>query len=432
MRIVRIGTGAGFSGDRITPAVELLKKGELDYIVFECLAERTLALAQLEKLKDPHRGYDHYLEERMRQILPLCMDKNTKIITSMGSANPQAAGKKTIEIARELGLKGLKVGTVLGDDVLEHLKKEGYSFPEGTVSANAYMGSEMMVDALRKGADVVITGRVGDPSLYLAPLRHEFGWRDDDWNMIAKGICIGHLMECGAQITGGYYAEPGKKEVPDLANIGFPVAEVSEDGGAVITKLPDAGGLVSLDVCKEQLLYEIHNPARYATAEVFADLSGVELREVGKDRVLVTGAEGFGRPRKLKVVIGYKNGYTGEGQISYGGTGALSRAELAGKIVRRRLDGACIGLRELRIDFIGYSSLYGRKIGSPSEVRLRVVGKADRIEDAERIGFEVESLYLNGPAGGGGVAKDVHQLIDLKFEYIDRSAIKPRVLMEES
>ncbi|MDB5631389.1 MAG: hypothetical protein JWR49_244, partial [Tardiphaga sp.] len=240
MRTIRIGSGAGYSGDRIEPAIELAEKGDIQYLGFECLAERTIALAQQEKMKNPESGYDPLLERRMRAVLAICKAKGIKIITNMGAANPEAAAKKTAKIAKELGIKNLKIAAVAGDDVLEVCKQGNFSFLEieGSVadlgnrvlSANAYLGAEPIVRALQAGADVVITGRVGDPALFLAPLIHEFGWASDDWDMLGRGALVGHLLECAGQITGGYFADPGFKDVEGLARLGFPIAEVTERG----------------------------------------------------------------------------------------------------------------------------------------------------------------------------------------------------------
>ena len=308
MKAIRIGTGAGFSGDRIEPAVELAEKGELDYLVFECLAERTIALAQQAKMKDPAQGYDPLLVERMQAVLPACRAKGIRIITNMGAANPLAAAEKVKEVARSLGLGGIKIAAVTGDDVLEVVRSGDYLLeetgePVGTlgnqlVSANAYLGARPIVEALAGGADIVVTGRAADPAMFLAPQIHEFGWSMEDWTRLGRGTVVGHLLECAGQITGGYFADPGFKDVPDLARLGFPLAEVSADGTAVITKVPGSGGMVTAATCKEQLLYEVHDPARYFQPDVVADFSGVTVTEVGPDRVRVEGGDGSGPDRQ--------------------------------------------------------------------------------------------------------------------------------------
>ena len=290
MRTIRIGSGAGYSGDRIEPAVELAEKGDIQYLVFECLGERTVALAQQARMKNPDGGYDPLLEERMRAVLPVCAAKGIKIVTNMGAANPEAAARKTAEIAKSLGLSSLKIAAVIGDDVLDACKDGDLPIMEfdGTIkqlgnrllSANAYLGAEPMAQALNAGADIVITGRASDPALFLAPMIHAFGWAMDDWNLLGQGTVAGHLLECAGQITGGYFADPGYKDVPDLARLGFPIGEVGEDGSLVITKVKGSGGAVTARTCKEQLLYEVHDPTRYFQPDVVADFSQVKVEEI--------------------------------------------------------------------------------------------------------------------------------------------------------
>jgi Acyclic terpene utilisation family protein AtuA len=335
---LRIGAGAGYSGDRIPPAVELAEKGQLDYLVFECLAERTIALAQLERSKDPSAGFDPMLAARMRAVLPACIRQGTRIISNMGAANPLQAGHAVLAVARELGLPQVKVAVVLGDDVLATLTQTGLALPvlESTqtladlqaqlISANAYLGAEALLPALQTDAQVIITGRVADPALFLAPLVHHFDWASDDWTRLGKGVLVGHLLECAGQITGGYFADPGHKDVPDLARLGFPLAEVSVSGDAVITKVAGSGGCVTVATCTEQLLYEIENPARYLQPDVVADFSQVQLTQIGTDLVQVTDGNGHPRTDTLKVTLGYRDGFIGEGQMSYAGPGAQATA----------------------------------------------------------------------------------------------------------
>ena len=279
MKTLRIGSGAGYGGDRIEPAVDLIHRGNLSYLIFECLAERTIALAQLEKLGDPEKGYNPLFTYRMAHILPALKEHPVTIITNMGAANPIAAARKARAMADEAGLSHLRIAAVTGDDVMpilspylkENTMETGRPLQElenDLISANAYMGCAGIVEALRQGADLIITGRVADPALVLGPLVYEFGWAMDDWDKLGKGTMAGHLLECAGQVTGGYYADPGRKDVPDLWNLGFPIAEVGEDGSLTITKLPDTGGVVNEDTCKEQIVYELQDPARYYTPTV--------------------------------------------------------------------------------------------------------------------------------------------------------------------
>ena len=441
MRSIRIGSGAGYSGDRIEPAVELAEKGDIQYLVFECLGERTVALAQQARLKNPESGFDPLLEERMRAVLPLCAAKGIKVVTNMGAANPLAAARKTAEIARSMGLSRLKVAAVVGDDVLEACKQRDLPVMEfdGTIgqlgnrliSANAYLGAAPMAEALTGGADVVITGRASDPALFLAPLIHAFGWPMDDWTRLGKGIVAGHLLECAGQVTGGYFADPSYKDVAGLARLGFPIGEVGEDGSLVITKVEGSGGAVTAQTCKEQLLYEVHDPVRYIQPDVVADFSQIEIEELGRDRVRISGGTGRERPPTLKVSVGYVDSFIGEGQISYAGPGALARGRLALDIVRERLTLTGVAASELRFDLIGADSLHGPQVSAranePYEVRVRVTGRTENLREAVRIGNEVETLYTNGPAGGGGAYKSARDVVAVASVLLPRELAQPRV-----
>ncbi len=441
MRTIRIGSGAGYSGDRIEPAVELAEKGDIQYLVFECLGERTVALAQQARMKNPEGGYDPLLEERMRAVLPLCASKGIKIVTNMGAANPEAAARRTAEIAKSLGLASLKIAAIVGDDVLDACKDGDLPIMEfdGTIkqlgnrllSANAYLGAEPMAEALTSGADIVITGRASDPALFLAPMIHAFGWAMDDWNLLGQGTVAGHLLECAGQITGGYFADPGYKDVPDLARLGFPIGEVGEDGSLVITKVSGSGGAVTAQTCKEQLLYEVHDPRQYFQPDVVADFSEVTVEEIGPDRVRVRGGRGNKRTDTLKVSVGYVDSYIGEGQISYAGPGALARGRLALEIVRERLKLTGVAASELRFELVGIDSLHGAQVSAganePYEVRVRVSGRTENWREAVRIGNEVETLYTNGPAAGGGAWKSARDVVAVASVLLPRELARPQI-----
>ncbi|NVZ58581.1 DUF1446 domain-containing protein [Pseudomonas edaphica] len=438
MKTLRIGSGAGYSGDRIEPAVELAEQGDLDYLVFECLAERTIALAQQARISDPQGGYDPLLSERMRRVLPfvgLKGHRRLRVITNMGAANPVAAAVEVRRVANELGLN-LKVVAVVGDDVLEVLQPGFWldngqtvgSLGERLISANAYLGVDGILEALRADADVVITGRVADPSLFLAPQMFEFGWAADDWQRLGRGTLVGHLLECAGQVSGGYFADPGFKDVDELARLGFPLAEIDADGEAVITKVAGTGGRVSRATCTEQMIYEVHDPAAYLTPDVTADFSQVSFVEEGVDRVRVQNASGRARPEQLKVSVGYLDGWIGEGQMSYGGPGAVARAELARDIVLKRLELMGVKMQELRAELIGMDSLHGpRSSVEPWEVRLRVAARCENRSEAVRVGNEVETLYTNGPSGGGGASKSVRQVVAVASLLLPRSVVNPRI-----
>ncbi len=435
MKTFRIGSGAGYSGDRIDPAQDLAERGELDALVFECLAERTIALAQLRRSRDPAQGYDMLLCERMRAVLPTCVKQGVTIITNMGAANPLAAGQAVLQVARDLGLARLRVAVVTGDDVLPWMLANNApllesdetvcSLHDRLVSANAYLGADALLPALEAGADVVITGRVADPALFLAPLMYHFGWKADDWQRMGQGILVGHLLECAAQVSGGYIADPGYFDVDGLAEVGFPLAEVQADGSAVITKLAGTGGRVDRLTCTAQLLYEIEDPARYLQPDVVADFSAVQIEDLGTDRVQVSHATGYARPDQLKVTLGYRDGFIGEGQISYAGPGARARGELALSVLKHRLKKRGLDALEHRCELIGVNAMHGPALGTshePYEVRVRLAVRCDTQAQAEQVGQEVEALYLNGPAGGGGVTQSVREVTAAASSMIPREA----------
>lgn len=436
---IRIGCGAGFSGDRLEPALILTEKGNLDYLVLECLAERTIALAQKRKQQDPNSGYDVLLERRIEGLLPLLLQHQTRLITNMGAANPIAGAKKILEIAQKLRLK-VKVAVVLGDDVFDQLSGEELSM-EGEkplssygqlISANAYLGVDAILPALATDAQIILTGRLADPSLFLAPMIHELGWSKENADLMGKGTVLGHLMECAGQITGGYFADPVTKPVPDMDILGHPILEVSRDGSGLISKVNGTGGLINTQTAKEQLLYEVLDPGNYFTPDVVADFRSVRLEEIGPNELRVTGGSGKSQPETLKVSVGYQAGWIGEGEISYAGAHALERAKLAGEIILKR-----IGDRfdEFRVDYIGLSSLHGESFsqGSASyEIRLRIAGKSPDKALAQLVGEEVEALYTNGPAGGGGARKYLHEVIGVVSILMNRNQILPTIQVFES
>jgi hypothetical protein len=443
-KTVRIGSGAGYSGDRIEPAVELAERGGLEYLAFECLAERTIALAQQTRLRDPAAGYDPLLEERMEAVLPICARKGITILTNMGAANPLAGAAVIKKVARRHGLDGIVIASITGDDILSQVVSGDYTLLETgeiiaalgdrLVSANAYLGIAPLLEALGRGANAIITGRVADPALFLAPLVHEFSWALDDWTRLGQGTVVGHLLECAGQVTGGYFADLDRKQVPDLARLGFPLAEVAEDGSAVITKVPGSGGRVTLATCTEQLLYEIHDPATYLTPDVTADFSGVTMTDAGHDRVLVRGGAGRARPERLKASVGCRDGFIGEGQISYAGPDAVGRGRLALEVVARRLELAGVVTKEIRCDLIGLNAILGQRAPATNahafEVRARVAARTSTFRDAVRVGNEVEALYTNGPAAGGGVTKSVREVLAMFSALVPRDLARPLVHYE--
>jgi hypothetical protein len=440
-RTYRIGTGAGFSSDRLQPAVALARRGELDVMIIECLGERTLAFGHRDRALDPSRGYNAWLDRRMRALLPPCREAGTTIVTNMGAANPSAAAERTVEIARELGLSGLKIACIEGDEVTGLLELDTPFMDEpGTlrdvnlpmVGANAYLGADAILPALQAGADVVIGGRVADPSLAVAPLAHRFGWALDDWQRLGAGTLVGHLLECGMQVTGGYFADPGIKDVPNLAYCGFPIAEVQADGSAVITKLEQAGGCVTPATVKEQLLYEVHDPRMYLTPDVTADFSKVGVRELAPDRVNVSSAGGSARPERLKVTVGFEGGFMAEAGISYAGLNAQARARLAAEIIDERMRNVHAVQSAIRIDLVGVSSLFATAGETPTDsqdVRLQVALRSTRREDGELMLWEVESLLCCGPAGGGGFRGTIVPSVVTRSVLIERERVQPTFRM---
>ena len=423
--VFRVGNCAGFSGDRVDaagPVVDtLIELGGPSAIFFEVLGERTVALAQLEKRRDPARGYEPMLERLLEPVLAKCAKHGIPIIGNFGAANPPGAAKVIARLARKLGLPGLRIGVVQGDDVRERIdlaKLEVYEadamLDTGSgevVSANAYLSAKPIVAALRAGAQVVVTGRTGDPSLALAPLIHHFGWAWDDWAKLAVGSTAGHLLECGSQVTGGYYYDPGFKDIPDPANIGFPIAEIDSDARLVITKAARTGGLVNEQVVKEQLLYEIHDLSAYITPDVTLDLSQVTVREIERDRVEILGVRGKPAPQKIKATVCFDGGWLGEGEISYAGPNCLARARAAAEVLLQRLKMRKLDVQP-RVDLIGVTSVHGGDSGAgwrayegaePNDIRVRLAVSSRTQDDADQAAREVLALYCCGPAGGGGV-----------------------------
>jgi|SRR5688572_3455619 len=434
-----VGAGAGFSGDRLDaagPVVDTLIARDLpSVLIFETLAERTLALAQLQRRTDPDAGYEPLLAEMLGPILARCLAHRIRIVSNFGAANPRAAARRILRLAAESGLRAPRVAVVHGDDVSsdEHRPLLREAIGErldamNVVSANAYLGAEPIASALRDGADIVVAGRVADPSLVLGPAMAHFGWAADDWDRLGRGTMAGHLLECGAQVTGGYFADPGYKDVPGVHEPGFPIAEIREDGQFEIFKADGTGGCVTARTVKEQLLYEVHDPSAYLTPDVTADIGEAEVTEAGPDRVRLSGIRGHRRPDQLKVNVCTEAGWLAEGEVSYAGPGAEARARLAGDILRRRLDGTL----QLRLDLIGVASVFaddaGRYLeaqppGDARDVRIRVAARHDDRAAAQRLLREVTALYTCGPAGGGGVRTSIRMRLDTVSCFIPRAAI---------
>ena len=440
-----VGSAAGFGGDRLdsaAPVVDtLIAGGGPAVLIFEMLAERTLALAQLARRQDPEAGFAPLMEPAVEPILARCVRHCIPIVSNFGAANPRAAAHRLQALAKSQGLGALRVAVVDGDDLSDAAGRallRPYLDPTDAawdvVSANVYLGGAVIADALRAGAQVVVTGRVADPALVVGPAMAHFGWQERDWDRLGRATMAGHLLECGAQVTGGYFADPGFKDVPDLPNVGFPIAEIEADGTFVITKAAHTGGVVDSRTVKEQLLYEIHDPAAYLTPDVIADISEAEVIEVGPNRVAVSGVRGHLRPATLKVMICYAGGWLGEGEISYAGPHAEARARLAAEIIKRRMGDQLA----LRFDLIGVLSVFGDDMGRAwneqipghaRDVRLRVAAAHSdrgRLEDLLR---EVTALYTCGPAGGGGIRTALTPRLGSTACYVPRELIHPTFTM---
>ncbi len=452
--VVHIGCGAGFSGDRVDaaiPVVETLsrRKGPR-YLIFETLAERTLALAQKHRQRDPEHGYSPFLESYVRPILKKCLAADIKIVSNFGAANPHGGAKKISEIARELGCGEIRIAIIEGDDLFQvmsdeqirsHSTIEGLDIGENeVVAANVYLGAKPIANALAQKADVVVVGRCTDPALVLGPLIHEFSWGENDWHHLAAGTMAGHLLECGGQVTGAYFADPGYKDVPDLANVGFPIAEVGQDGSIIMTKADNTGGIVSPQTVKEQLLYEIHDPSNYFTADVILDISKVTVHQIGPDRVQVSGAQGKPRPDTLKATVSINGGWMGEAEMSYAGPNAFHRARLAIDVLKQRY--RKIGTNcALRFDILGTMSVHDGDGGeganrgtwpNDGDYRIRIASKGHDKESIERINQEMLSLYCSGPAAGGGFREHLTDQVQTASILIDRTKIIPKVTILEA
>ncbi len=413
---IRIGSGAAWWGDRIEPARWNAEEGELDYLCFETMAEATVSAAQVRARRDPSfPGYDTYLDDRMRAVLPACMRQGTRIVSNQGWINPDAAAQRVVHWLRTLGFPGVKVAAVNGSlvtDRILHLADRILESGEPIVtlastlvSAEAYLGAEPIVEALQGGARIVLTGRVADPSLFLAPMMHAFGWSALDHARLGAGSGIGHLLECGAQVTGGYFPDPGFKDVPEPWNLAFPIAEVAADGSAVITKLAGTGGTVSLQTVREQMLYEVHDPANYLTPDVVVDFTSARLEEAGPDRIRVSGIGGKPRTPTLKASIGCMEGFIGEDMFFHAGPGVLRRARLSRRILEERFRIVGLVADEIRIDLLGLDAIHGAATPpwapEPYEVAVRVAARTRSREEAMKVGREVDAMAVSGVAHTG-------------------------------
>ncbi len=411
---IRIASGQGYWGDLPQAPYWQVSKGPTDYLVMDYLAEVTMSILQKQKSRDPKLGYAKDLLLVIEQILPIILEKNIKVITNGGGVNPQACRDAIFEIARKAGVKGLKIGVVYGDDIygrIDQLLEAGHDLKnmdtgeslrtvrDRLQSANVYFGAFPIADALRQGAQIVLTGRATDTGLTLAPMIHEFGWSERDYDKLAAGIVAGHILECGGQSSGGNFLKDWRN-VPDLANIGFPIAEAHPDGTVYITKHDGTGGLVSVDTIKEQLLYEIGDPREYITPEVIADFTSINLEQAGENRVRVFDIKGKPATDSYKVSMAYSDGFYAIGTLTYGWPDALEKAQAADKIMRQRLEDLGYKYDEFHTEFLGYNSCHGPLSPMPSELNEVVLRVAVRGKDREAIdafGRQLVPLVLTGP-----------------------------------
>ena len=444
-----VGNGAGFSGDRVDAPIpvvrSLIARGLPSALFFETLGERTVALAQLERRRDPDAGFEPMLERLLEPILADCVTHRIPILGNFGAANPPAAARCIARLARRLGMPDLRIGLVTGDDVMGSVDLDTLAVHEADaaldmsawslVAANAYIGAAPLVEALRGGADIVVAGRTSDPALAIAPLMFFFNWAADDWRNLAIGAACGHLLECGSQVTGGVFWDPGFKDIPDPANIGFPIAEVSRSGTLTITKPENTGGIVDLRTIKEQLLYELHDPASYITPDVVLDITGATLEQIGQDRVAICGLRGKPAPELLKVTACYEGSWLGEGEVSVAGPNALARARATADVLLERLKRRGLRVRP-RVDLIGVASIHDSDDGAlwrgyagpePDDIRIRLAVEGPSRDDCDQAAREVLALLCCGTAGTGGARWRVTPRILTRSYLVPRERVPVEV-----
>ena len=472
---VRVAGGQGFWGDLLTAPIDQVRKGPIDYLMLDYLAEVTMSIVQKQKLRDPNAGFARDFVSLMQEILPDCVEKNIKVLSNAGGVNVPGCAAAIRDVAQNLGLSGkVKIGVVTGDDILDKLDTfladgvEINSMDDGTPlsairdrvqSANVYLGAAPLVEALDKGANIIVGGRLTDTGLTLAPLMHEFGWAFDDWNRVAAGTIAGHIIECGAQVSGGN-CQYKWQEIPDMANIGFPIVEVSRNGEFIVTKHEGTGGRVNVPSVTEQLLYEMGDPKAYITPDVVADFSSINLADAGENKVRVFGIEGNPNTDFYKVSIAYQDGYKSVGTLVYSWPDALDKAKAADKILRERLDNLGLKFDLILTEFVGVNATHGHlamaellRTGSDSdwvpssdsslithhsslpEVQLRVAVRGPNKADVERFTKEIAPLILTGPpsvTGFAGGRPKVEEIMAYFPALIPKSLIETKVDIVEA
>lgn len=447
--VVKIASGAGFWGDNLSPAVEIAKRGNVDYLSFDFLAELTLSIFQRRRAKNPAEGYIPDLIPWSKALLPHCARNGVKTVWNGGCANPEAGANEVIKVAKELGLIGWKVGVVVGDDVLDRLdsiRAKGWKFKnldtgeedidqikDRIVAANAYIGADSIITALNEGAQIVITGRVSDNALYVGPLMHEFGWKYENgfWDKIGAAVTIGHILECGAASTSGW--STSWRECPMPWNIGNPIAEVEENGQCVITKLPDTGGMVTINSIKEHLVYEVHDPRNYLMPDGIADFTTLKLEQIGKDRVRVTKMSGKPRPDTLKVQIGYSDGFIGENTMAFPSPDALEKGKRAEYVVRERIKYLGLKPEKIRFDYLGWNTLFDYA-PEPKEMPETLIRVAVKDRSREVVSAVRQAVTVAGMTVAGGSMPNpppIRPVVALWPTLIPREEVPTRTIMKE-
>lgn len=450
MKTVKLGAGMAFWGDSIRPAIDMVERADIQYLCCDHLAELTMAILSKRMERDPSQGFTPDILDLVRAVLPTARRRGIKIVSNSGGANPRAAARAVAEICAELGLADTKIAVVLGDDIrddIDALMSEGVSFenidthePLSTVrgrltQANVYTGSEGIVDALGQGADIVICGRVTDIALYLGPLIHEFGWSFDDWDRLAGATAVAHIIECGAQSTGGLFSK-GWQDIRGMVDMGYPTAEVFDDGTAIVSKTPGSGGAVTVASVSEQMVYEVLDTANYLTADVTADFTQITLEQIGPDRVRVAGVTGKPAPQTLKVNMGYRNGFIGSAQFTYTWPDAVAKADRAIELLEERLERVGFDYWEKRIEYIGANSIWAPLVPPPRdpdalEVTVRYAARVPNRTEARKIFTELVPVCNNGPAGLGGLGTrlPITELFAIWPALIARDKVAQRVEM---
>jgi hypothetical protein len=451
-RTVRVAAGQGFWGDWLEAPVRQVKGGRIDYLMMDYLAEVTMSIMQKQRARNPEAGYARDFIPLMERILPDVVSRKIRVVTNAGGVNPRGCAEAVLAVARKLGLAGkVRVGLVVGDDMLGRLDEligKGHALADldtgrplsdvrsNVLSANAYLGMAPVVEALKQGANVIVTGRVTDTGLTLGPLVHEFGWAEDDWDRLAAGTIAGHIIECGAQCSGGNLLK-NWRSVKGLENPGFPLVEAAPDGTFVVTKHPNTGGVVNVASVSEQLVYEMGDPHNYITPDCVADFTSIELEQAGRDRVSVSGIRGRPRTDQLKVSIAWFYGYKAVGTLVYSWPDAYEKARRGDQVIRGRLKDLGLEFETILTEYVGVDATHGRLAGPPSpdlpEVQLRIGVRGKDKAAVERFTREIAPLVLTGPpsvTGFAGGRPDVQEIVAYWPALIDRNEIEPHVRVE--